>query len=64
MSCSLERVVRLPAYSGPLDRRNGGRPNGGGMMGAAAGMARAEEWTCRTENEPTERPEREPACAG
>ena len=23
--CSLERVVRLPAYRGPLDRRNDGR---------------------------------------
>ena len=35
--CSLERVVRPPAYRGPLDRRNGRRGLRRGNEGAAAG---------------------------
>ena len=41
--CSLERVVRPPAYRGLLDRRNGGRRLRRGNEGTAAGKGQTEE---------------------
>ena len=45
--CSLERVVRPPAYRGPLDRRKDRLPLRRGNEGAAAGKGGAEERTGR-----------------
>ena len=47
MARSLERVVRLPAYRGPLDGPNCGRPLRRGNEDAAAGKARPKRATNR-----------------